>query len=81
MATAPEQKSAIGPANNTPSIPIKRGSIRRGGRKKRNCLVRERKTPFMGFPIEVKKVAIIGWRQFSQVKKRKTLKKLSPKRK
>ena len=54
------------------------GSISSIGMKKSICLVSERNTPFMGFPIEVKNVEVMGWRQFIQVKKRKMRKKRTP---
>ena len=53
MAAA--RKSAIGPANISPSIPNNLGSTTINGIKHNNCLVIPRKVPFAGFPIEVKK--------------------------
>lgn len=50
----------------------------RNGRKNIICLVRERKMPFTGLPIDVKNVDVIGWKQQSHVKNRNFLKKSVP---
>ena len=58
--TTAATKSAIGPAYIIPLIPINIGRTTKSGKKKIICLVKERKTPFFGLPIEVKKFATIG---------------------
>ena len=50
------EKSAIGPANNTPMIPKRSGSVRRSGIRKKTCLVSASKAPFIAFPMAVKKL-------------------------
>lgn len=52
--------SAIGAENITPSIPINRGRIISIGNRNIICLVRERKTPFPAFPMDVNVFALIG---------------------
>ena len=46
--------------------------------KKIICLVSERNTPLNDFPIDVKNVEHIGWRQFIYVKNRKVRKNFAP---
>lgn len=53
-------KSAIGPAYIIPSIPMNNGKITMSGSKNKICLVRDKKIPFFGLPIAVKKVDVIG---------------------
>ena len=67
-------KSAIGPAYMIPSIPMARGRIKMSGIRKIICLVSDRKIPPPGFPMEVKKVVVIGCIKFRKVKNRKILK-------
>ena len=59
-AAAAEIKSATGPVYKIPSIPKNIGSTISSGKKKIICLVSDRKMPLIGFPIEVKKVAVTG---------------------
>ena len=54
-----------------PSIPINRGRIKSNGMKKIICLVRDRKIPFAGFPMEVKNVDVIGCKASNQIKNKK----------
>ena len=49
------EKSAIGPASNTPIIPKRSGSSRVNGINKKVCLVNANRAPFNDFPIAVKK--------------------------
>ena len=69
--TVKARKSAMGPAYMIPSIPAKRGKMRIRGRRKRICLVRDRKVPLLGFPMEVKKLELTGCKKFTKVKNRK----------
>ena len=50
------EKSATGPASNTPIIPKRSGSSRVSGIKKKVCLVNAKRAPFDAFPIAVKKL-------------------------
>ena len=68
------RESEIGPAYRIPSIPMERGSISISGIKKMICLVSERIAPLKAFPIEVKKVDVMGCIKFRQIKNRNTLK-------
>ena len=80
-ASTAATKSAMGAEYMTPSIPKKIGRIRISGSRKIICRVSERKTPLTALPIDVKKLAVIGWIQFRNVKKRKIRKYCSAKRK
>ena len=79
IATIPAIKSAIGPAYIIPSMPINIGNITIKGNKNNICLVNERNIPFLGFPIAVKKLDDIGWKQFKNVNNKNTLKYLTAK--
>ncbi len=50
------EKSARGPANNTPRIPKRSGRTRIRGIRKKTCLVSASKAPFAAFPMAVKKL-------------------------
>ena len=50
------EKSATGPASNTPIIPKRSGSSRVSGIKKKVCLVNANRAPLNDFPIAVKKL-------------------------
>ena len=50
------EKSARGPANNTPRIPKRSGRTRIRGIRKKTCLVSAGKAPFAAFPMAVKKL-------------------------
>ena len=73
-ATTAAIKSDIGPAYNMPSIPRNSGKIIINGNKNNICLVNDKNIPFTGFPIEVKNVAVIGWRKFRPVNNKNILK-------
>ena len=51
-------------------LPRKTGRIKSSGTKKMICLVRDRKIPFAGLPMDVKKVDVIGCKASSQIKNR-----------
>ena len=68
--TAADRKSAIGPANKMPSMPINNGRINSGGRKNKICRVSERNAPLTALPIAVKKVVEIGCKKSMNVKNR-----------
>ena len=42
------------------------------------CLVRDKKIPFAGFPIDVKNVDVIGCKASNQIKNKKIRKKRTP---
>ena len=71
ILTAAAIRSATGPAYMIPSIPINSGRRIISGRRKRICLVRDRKIPFFGFPMDVKKLELMGCIPFRKVKNRK----------
>ena len=64
----PAKKSAIGPEYITPSIPINNGITISKGKRNIICLVRDRKVPNFGLPIDVKKFEVIGCIKFIKVK-------------
>ena len=72
--TEPAIKSAIGPEYIIPSIPINKGIIIIKGNKNNICLVNDKNIPFFGFPIAVKKLDDIGWKQFINVNNKNILK-------
>ena len=74
IAITPAVMSAMGPAYNIPSIPRKSGKIKISGSKKNICRVSERKIPFLGFPIAVKKLEVMGCKKFKKVKNKNILK-------
>lgn len=69
--TIPARESAIGPAYMIPSIPINSGMIKSKGKRKKICLVRDKKVPRFGFPIDVKKFELIGCIKLIKVQNRK----------
>ena len=79
IVTMPESTSAQGPEYIMPSMPNICGSRSKAGRKNMICLVRERNIPLRGFPIDVKKVDVMGWMELSHVKKRNMRMKRMPK--
>ena len=78
IVTTAAKKSAIGPQYIHPSIPIKCSRIKSSGIKKMICLVRDKKIPFAGFPIDVKNVDVIGCKASYQIKNKKIRKKRTP---
>ena len=72
-------KSETAAAYKIPSSPQNKGKISKRGIKKITCLVIDRKIPFKGFPIDVKKVVLIGCKKLTMLPKRKILKILTPK--
>ena len=66
--------SATGPANIIPSMPHINGNTIISGSKKIICLVSDKKIPFLGFPIAVKKLEVKGCIQLINVPNRKILK-------
>ena len=74
-------RSAIGPEYMIPSMPIIKGRPIINGSRKMILLVRLRKVPFSGLPIDVKKLADIGWILFRKTKNIYILKYLSAKAK
>ena len=79
MLTDAAARSAIGAVYITPSMPKRYGKISSSGSRKMICLVKERKIPFFGAPIEVKKFELTGWMPFRNVKNRKMRKYRSAK--
>ena len=79
MLTYAAARSAIGAVYITPSMPKRYGKISSSGSRKIICLVSERKIPFFGAPIEVKKFELTGWIPFRNVKNRKMRKYRSAK--
>lgn len=71
MLTDAAARSAIGAVYITPSMPKRYGKISSSGSRKIICLVSERKIPFFGAPMEVKKFELTGWIPFRNVKNRK----------
>ena len=59
-AATAESRSANGPAQSMPSIPINIGNTISGGSRNNICLVSDRKAPLNDLPIEVKNVEAIG---------------------
>ena len=68
MLTDAAARSAIGAVYITPSMPKRYGKISSSGSRKIICLVSERKIPFFGAPMEVKKFELTGWIPFRNVK-------------
>jgi len=64
------EKSATGPASNTPIIPKRSGSSRVSGIKKKVCLVNANRAPFNAFPIAVKKLEESNCTPFTNTMKR-----------
>ena len=72
------EKSAMGMEYKSPSIPKNIGSMKSKGRRKMICLVRDRKTPFFGMPIAVKKLEVIGCMKKMQIRNRQIRTYLTP---
>ena len=66
-ATTTAALSAMGPAYMTPSIPRKRGKIKIRGMRKITCRVRAISAPRLALPMEVKKLAVMGWKALASV--------------
>ena len=65
--TTAAARSAKGPAYMIPSIPQKSGRRTIKGSRKMICLVRDRKIPFFGLPMDVNKLDDTGCTQFKKV--------------
>ena len=64
------EKSATGPASNTPIIPKRSGSSRVNGINKKVCLVNANRAPLNDFPIAVKKLEESNCTPFTNTMKR-----------
>lgn len=64
------EKSATGPASNTPIIPKRSGSSRVSGINTKVCLVNANRAPFNDFPIAVKKLEESNCTPFTNTMKR-----------
>ena len=64
------EKSATGPASNTPIIPKRSGSSRVSGINTKVCLVYANRAPFNDFPIAVKKLEESNCTPFTNTMKR-----------
>ena len=78
-ASAAAVRSATGAEYMTPSMPKNMGRMMISGSRNRICRVREIKIPFFALPMEVKKLAVMGWIPFRKVKNRKMRKYCSAK--
>ena len=72
------EKIGVAIADDNERIIHMLGNMINNGSKKMICLVRDRKIPFAGLPMEVKKVDVIGCKQSAQIKNKKIRKNFAP---